>query len=178
MTAIRLLIGAALLAAGQRLFWLFVGAIGFVAGVQLATRFFADMTSLNVLLVGLVAGLIGAALAVMLQHMAVAVAGFVAGGYIALAVLEMVGLNAGRLEWLVFVAGGLVGTLLLAATFDWALIVLSSLVGAAVIVQALDLSPVVSSLLLLGLTALGIAVQAGLFVRRNREARRRLTGSP
>ncbi len=71
----------------------------------------------------------------------------------------------------------LVGTLLLAATFDWALIVLSSLVGAAIIVQALDRSAVVSSLLLLALTALGTAVQAGLFVRRNREARRRLTGS-
>lgn len=177
MTAIRLLIGAALLAAGQRLFWLFVGAIGFVAGVQVATRYFADMTSLNVLLVGLVAGLIGAVLAVMLQHVAVAVAGFVAGGYIALALLDMANLNPGRMEWLAFVVGGLVGTLLLAATFDWALIVISSLVGAAVIVQGLELSPLVSALLLVALTAIGVALQAGLFVRRSREARRKLTGS-
>lgn len=39
LNLINLILGGALLVAGRKLFWLFVGAAGFVTGIQLATRF-------------------------------------------------------------------------------------------------------------------------------------------
>ena len=39
LNVINLILGGALLVAGRKLFWLFVGAAGFVTGIQLATRF-------------------------------------------------------------------------------------------------------------------------------------------
>jgi len=37
LSVISLILGVALLVAGRKLFWLFVGAAGFVTGMQLAT---------------------------------------------------------------------------------------------------------------------------------------------
>lgn len=76
-----------------------------------------------------------------------------------------------RLFWL-FV--GLVGFVAIVVAhfalwlFEGALIFLSSLVGAGLIVDSLDVRAGISNLVLLGLTALGIAVQAGLTARRRR----------
>jgi len=42
MDIILIILGTVLLALGRRLFWLFVGAVGFVAGLNLATHFFSD----------------------------------------------------------------------------------------------------------------------------------------
>jgi len=39
LIVISLILGVALLVAGRKLFWLFVGAAGFVTGMQLATQF-------------------------------------------------------------------------------------------------------------------------------------------
>ena len=61
-----LILGAILLVAGRRLFWLLVGAIGFVIGVMLATRFFHG-SELTMVLAGLVLGIIFALLAVFLD---------------------------------------------------------------------------------------------------------------
>ena len=38
MTVVGILVSVALLVLGRKLFWLFVGAVGFVAGALLATR--------------------------------------------------------------------------------------------------------------------------------------------
>jgi hypothetical protein len=39
---LRVLVGIGLLITGRRLFWLFVGLIGFITGTHLASRFFLD----------------------------------------------------------------------------------------------------------------------------------------
>src|SRR3954467_3841365 len=78
-------IGVVILFFGRRLFWLCVAAIGFAAGVELAPHLMHEPTPLLQLSIALVLGFIGALLATFLQKVAIAVAGFVAGGKLAVA---------------------------------------------------------------------------------------------
>lgn len=166
MAMIRFLVGGILLTLGRQLFWVFVAAAGFVVGLNLTTRFFAGRPEWLVILIALAAGLVGALLAVFVQQLAVAAAGFVLGGFLAISLLEAFNLSAGRLTWLVYLAGALIGAVLVVALFDWALIALSSLAGAALMVNVLHLRPVLQGLLFLGLVVVGIAIQAALMQRR------------
>lgn len=167
---IQFLIGIALLTLGRRLFWLFVGAIGFITGFLLAAEFFAEQSLwVIVILAGLV-GLVGVGLALFLQRLAVGVAGFLAGGYVALVFAGSFGLADQMAPWIWFVAGGIVGTVLLAVTFDWALIGLSALTGAIFSAQALNWSPTLTILLMVVLFVVGVALQANL-LRAQRQVR-------
>ena len=76
-------------------------------------------------------------LATFLQKIAIAVAGFVAGGKLAVAVTGAFVSDAGELGsyWLIFIIGGIIGSILLLSLFDWALIFLSAIVGADLIVS-------------------------------------------
>jgi hypothetical protein len=176
MTLIRLILGAGLLAAGRKLFWLATGTAGFVLGAQLATRYFGEQAGAAqggpVLVVALLAGLVGALLAVAAQQMAIGLAGFLAGGYLAHGLLQTAGVDLAGLAWLAFIVGGVVGMILAGALFDWALIGLSALAGAALVIQPLDLAP--ANRLLAGgaLALVGGLLQAGFLVwerRRKRE---------
>lgn len=136
LNVINLILGAALLVAGRKLFWLFVGAAGFVTGIQLATRFWQGPDWLAIV-VGLVVGVIFALLAIFLQALVIGIAGFLIGGYILTAVAAMLGIElAGAMTWIVYVIGGILGLIFVSILFDWALITLSSLAGASLVIQA------------------------------------------
>ena len=129
---INVILGGALLLAGRKLFWLFVGAVGFVTGLQLASSFWQGPETLA-LVFGLIIGVIFALLAIFLQTITIGIAGFLAGGYILNAMAIMFGLEAG---WIIYIIGGLIGLALVIFLFDWAIITLSSLAGASLVVQA------------------------------------------
>ncbi len=160
-----ILAGLALLTLGRRLFWLFVGLIGFAAGIVLATQF-VQGPEWMVLIIALAAGLIGVLFALVLQQAAVALAGFIAGGYIVMSVLNGLGLDpAGTywaLYWALIIVGGIVGAALVLALFEWALIILSSLVGALLIVQTINPGALLAAILTAVLFVVGVAIQAGL----------------
>ena len=59
LNVINLVLGGALLLAGRKLFWLFVGAAGFVTGIQLATRFSQGPDWLAIV-IGLIIGVVEA----------------------------------------------------------------------------------------------------------------------
>lgn len=173
MNLIRILVGIVLLTLGRRIFWLFVAAIGFVVGLNLSAQFLGGQPEWVALVIALVAGLIGALLAIFIQQLGVAVAGFLGGGYIAITLLDLLGVQAGGgMAWLPFIIGGIIGLVLAVALFDWALIILSSLVGASLIVQAAQLGPLITALLFIGLILVGVSIQANLIRdRRPRPAR-------
>jgi len=168
LSVISLILGAALLIAGRKLFWLFVGAAGFIAGLQLATQFWQGPEILAII-VGLVVGVIFALLAIFLQSVAIGVAGFLAGGYILTVLAGMVGLNQGAFSWIVYLIGGIMGVLLVIFLFDWALITLSSLAGASLITQALILPSGIGGVIFLALVIVGVLIQ-GSTIRRERVA--------
>ncbi len=165
MNILRILIGILVLTLGRKLFWLFVAVVGFAFGAALGTQFFQGQPDWVILVIALGAGLLGALLAVFLQQIAIAVAGVIGGGYIALILLNALGWDPGTASWLPFLIGGIIGLVLMIVLFDWALIVLSSLVGASLIVQAIQLREPVEIALFVVLIVVGIAVQASLIGR-------------
>jgi hypothetical protein len=167
-----LVAGALLLIAGRRLFWLFVGLVGFFVGLRFAPIVLSGQPEWMQWLVAALFGLAGMFLAIVLQRAAVAIAGFLVGGFF---VADLFGIDFSQpelAELLIFVVSGIVVAVLALWLFEGALIVLSSLMGAGLIVDALDVSPEISNLALLGLTVLGIAIQAGITARRSRRAAR------
>ena len=176
----RLLLGVLLLAFGRRLFWLFVGAVGFVAGVQFANHFMQGIADETVVIFSLVVGLISAILAVTLRKIALGAVGFLVGGYLLMTGLSATGgehqvalaVGGGGQQlapWLAFLVGGLLGAVLMNAVFVWTLIVLSSMSGAALICESLRLGSQTITILFTILVLVGILAQSGL-MRRARPA--------
>jgi len=163
-----LLVGLALATLGRKLFWLFVAGVGFLAALNLASRWLGGSTEWLVIGLGIVAGLVGALLAVFVQKVAVALAGFLGGGFLLLGILNLVGFDPGRFGWLAFLVGGILGAILVAAAFDWALILLSSLAGASLVSEALAAGRPAAVILYVGILILGIIVQAALLRQEKR----------
>lgn len=154
-----------MLTLGQKLFWLFVGGIGFVYGIRIAAQFFHGQPDWIVIVIVLLAGLLGSLIALFLQNVAVWLAGFSAGGYFLVNLLNVFGWDDNRLYWLSFLVGGIIGAVLMAAVFDWALIILSSITGALLITQSIQFTPLMTALSFAVLFIFGIIVQASLMIR-------------
>jgi hypothetical protein len=164
------LVGVALLFFGRRLFWLFVAALGFAIGLQLAPYLSQNPPLWLSLLLSLGLGLLGALLAIMLQKLAIGIAGFLAGGSLAVALVAAFWVNHAHYSIVTFVAGGIIGALLLVALFDWALIVFSAFEGARLIAGSVHLPSTGTTILIVALALLGIIVQSAIF-RRSWRAR-------
>jgi hypothetical protein len=164
-----LLAGIVLLVAGRRLFWLFVGLVGFFAVYRWFAPYRLGPASGRFLL-AVLAGVVGILLAIFLQRVAIALAGFFAGGSFA---VHLLGLHLGQARGgalLVFLIAGVLAAILAVALFDLALVVLSSLAGADLIVEALHPRPVTAKLVLVVLVVVGIAIQMGSGERRRQTA--------
>jgi Domain of unknown function (DUF4203) len=157
------LIGAIILFFGRKVFWLCVAAVGFAAGVELAPHLMQEPTQMLQLSIALVFGFIGALLALFLQKVAIAVAGFLAGGKLALALVSTFIAQGARYPGITFIIGGIIGAILLLALFNWALIVMSAAVGAYLICQTIVLPPTGSAVLFVVLAVVGIIVQSAGF---------------
>jgi hypothetical protein len=164
----RLLVGLALAVLGRKLFWLFVAGVGFLAALSVASRWLQGSPEWLVIGLGILAGLAGALLAVFVQKVAVALAGFLGGGFLLLGLLSLIGVDPGRFGWLAFIIGGILGAILVAAAFDWALIILSSLAGASLVSEALAGGKAAAVVLYVGVLVLGIVVQAALLRQEKR----------
>jgi hypothetical protein len=174
---INLIIGLVLLLFGRHLFWLFVAVAGFVLGVLVAPLLLPGQPDWLILLVALVLGVVGVLLAVVVQQIAIGLAGFIFGGYALLSLLAALGLRISPWEWLIYIIGGIIGAVLVLYLFDPALIGLSALVGATLVTEAVRLSgivtltPPVDLVLWVVLVIVGIAFQAGLMLREPPERR-------
>lgn len=152
-------IGAVVLLFGRKLFWLCVAAVGFAAGFEIAPQIMHEPSTLLMLSVAIVLGFLGALLALFLQKIAIALAGFLAGGKLAVAMAAAFLAHPAPYYWITFLIGGVTGALLLLLLFDWALIALSSVVGAYLILSAFSLPASGMSILFIALVAIGAIVQ-------------------
>jgi hypothetical protein len=157
-----LVIGLTLLSFGHKLFWLFVGCIGFASGYTYAQVLLSSESELLILLFGLTIGIVGALLALFLQRLSIGLAGFFGGGYIALNILALFGIKNEQLILPMAILGGILGAVLLFLLFDWALIFLSSFVGALLVVQAATFNSEIKIGLFLGLFIAGAVIQTRL----------------
>ena len=166
MDGIQVVLGLIVLFFGRKLFWLFVGILGFLAGSQLAAIWLAGYPAWAVLATSLLLGLGGALLAVFFERLAFALAGFYCGVFLAAGLSLETGLFPQSV--LLLLAAGLVGAVLAALVMDWALAALSALVGAGAVVMALPLSPGIKAVLWLGLALAGYFFQITRLGRANR----------
>jgi hypothetical protein len=177
------LIGLAVLLFGRKLFWLFVAVAGFVLGVVIAPLLLPNQPDWLIVLVALGLGVVGAILAIVVQQVAVAVAGFIFGGYALLALLGAIGLNVTPWDWLAYIIGGIIGAVLVIYLFDPALIGLSAIVGAILITNVVKftnivpLNPPFDLALIVILAVVGIAFQAETLRRQPPEERQTRRGN-
>jgi len=167
---ISVIVGVAILLFGRKLFWLFVAALGFAVGIEIAAYFMKEPPQWMTLLVALGCGVIGALLAILLQKIAIAIAGFVAGGRIAWALAAAFFVDHAHYRGLTFVIGGILGALLLLALFDWVLILLSSIEGAHLIGNGITLPEKGAMILFIALAVFGVIVQGSMLRRSRRGA--------
>ncbi len=158
MSLLEVFFGTVLLAYGRKVFWLFVGVLGFSAGLSLAENTLHAPAWLSLPL-AIAIGLAAAVFAVVLQKTGIGLAGLLAGGYLTLGLVQALNLNLGNLTWLLVVIGSILGAFLLLAIFDWTMIILSALVGAGMIVQTLSLPTIGAFALFVALAAAGIIIQ-------------------
>ena len=157
MVVPNIIAGVLLLFFGRRLFWLFVGAVGFFAGATLVTDWLKIQSQSLVLLIAVGIGLIGALVSIFLQRLVVTIAGFLAGGHLlyTLAITEKYAFP----PWVAFLIGGAVGAIMILVLFDWALIALSCLTGASLIAENVSLDRSEAALAFIVLLVIGLIVQ-------------------
>jgi hypothetical protein len=166
------LVGVAILLLGRRLFWLFVAAIGFILGAQIAAQFtHQPASSTVVLVVAILFGIVGGLLAILLQMITIGIAGFIAGGRIATGLSAAFFAHPLRNE-IIFLIGGILGAILFIALFDWALIFFSSVEGAHLITSAIVLPQTGRVILFIVLVVIGIGVQSSMLSPARRSSRR------
>ena len=111
-------LGIVMLIAGRKLFWLFVGVVGFTVCIGLAERFFPGESETTLLVLALITGVLFAVLALFLKKVAVGVAGFVAGGYMATYIVSLLNLGIDLPTWILVLIGGVIGAVL-ESLMDW-----------------------------------------------------------
>ncbi len=169
MTALlRVLAAIGLLTLGRKLFWLFVGLVGFEAGNAIATRVLSGRSETAILLVAIIIGVLGAVLAIVLQKVVIGIAGFLAGGYLLMNFVDALKINSDPATLIAFIVGGIIGALLIAVLFDGALIILSSLVGATTLVNIVNLTGTIAFVLIVILFIVGVTIQAGWWLSDKR----------
>ncbi len=154
--------GVLLLFFGRKAMWLFVALVGFLLAARFVPEMLPGQSQSVILTLSLIAGLLGALLAVLLQKLAVGLAGLAAGAFITHTILGMTLITAGQNQWLLIVAGALIGAVLAGSLFDWAMILVTSATGAVLIYQGLNLQLSFYYIILAGVMLLGIIVQGNI----------------
>jgi hypothetical protein len=159
----QVLAGAALLLFGRKLFWVFVGIVGFLAGMHFGTEIAGERSETTILLIAIGMGILAAVLAIVLQRVAVALAGALAGGMLAMQTATALGSVSEGVGWFFFFVGAVLSAILVTIIFDWALIGLSALTGANLVSQALPLDHLMQLMVTVMLFIAGVLVQLGLW---------------
>ena len=168
MNWLNVIIGILLLFVGRRLFWLFVACVGFASGYHYAQQIWGIHSPALILILSIAAGAVGAIIAIFFQKAAIVVAGFAAGGYIVLILLDQFAGLPSQMVWLPYIIGGVIGAVVLFLVFDWALIFLSTLTGATLIVQMVTFKPWFEISLFLALVIAGVIFQAKTMTGKRR----------
>lgn len=157
---IQLTAGGLLLLAGKKLYWFFVGLCGAAAGLFISEFFLHPEGMTERVIVAIAIGAGFAFLAVFLQKIMVGIAGFIAGGFLSISLIETLQFNLSDWNWAVFLVGGLIGIFLVKLLFDLALVIITSFAGATLIIRGLDLGGSNGLIILLVLILAGIVIQS------------------
>jgi len=134
--------------------------VGFLAGMEWGSLVLGKQPETIALLFAVVIGLVGALLAIVIQRVAVAVAGGIVGGLFTTELALAAGFSGQTNHLVAFLIGAIVAAILVSLLFDWALMILSSLAGGSLIVQALPFAQKLELIIILMLCIVGIVFQS------------------
>ena len=155
---VQMVLGAVMLLFGRKLFWLFVGAAGFLAGSRFGAMALAGHSYWLTIGVAAATGIAGVLIALLFQRAAFALGGFFAGAYLVGDIMLQAGIPAPSPIWIL--AGGVAGAILAAVIMDWAIIWLSCLVGAGAVAWAIGRPSVLTWVVWAALIFIGYFFQA------------------
>jgi hypothetical protein len=112
-------------------------------------------------------GAVGAILGLLIQRFAAGFAGFLAGWYLTLTLLNTFHWSIGEWTPALPILGGVIGALFIAVNLDWSLIILSSLAGSTMVMQGIRMPADFRYALLGALFLLGVLIQAILLSQEN-----------
>lgn len=160
MNYVQILVGLALLAFGRKGLGLLLGAVGFFAGLTIATHFVGSASSTVSIIAAIAGGAIGIFIAFFIQKIAVVVAGVLGGGYTGYVLAMQYGWGAESFPWIPVAIGAVIGVMLAFFIVKWALILLSSFFGAFLIVNAIHVGGFLETIIFIALVMAGILFQA------------------
>jgi len=152
-------IGFLNLLAGRPFYAVFVGSIGFWVGTFLTDRVLIASPGWNDIVLPLILAAFGALGAFVFRRISADLAGFIAGGYLAMNLPTVFGASGDWDSWILFVLGGGVSFILLLIWFDFTLILLSSMTGVAFILSNLRVTTIDIYTMFLVLIIFGILTQ-------------------
>jgi hypothetical protein len=176
MNILYFILGCVLLIAGRKLYWLLSAVAGMIAGIFLGNLLFNAQNQAWQIVIAIIGAVVGAALAVGLQKLAIAAAGFLAGGYGALFLWQTIGLPTGNIGWVPFIIGGVLGTILVVIAFEYALIAISAWAGATLVGQQLNLGGWIGVVAFAGLILAGVVIQSVTLVSDRHRAPKQSKG--
>jgi MFS family permease len=168
MVLLKIIVGVLLLAFGRKLVWLFIGLVGFVAGLSAAQTLIPDQPVWYMIAVGAGVGLLMVLIARFVKNIAFGLGGFLLGAYLVNGLLTLLKLELGTLGWIFILMGGALGAFFMLAAFEWALKILSSFAGSMLIAQILPPEFAFRQVFFIGLVILGVVLQTRLPHGNNR----------
>ena len=155
-------LGTVLLLVGWRLFWIFVGAAGFVAGFDFAQYFFVGQSQIFILIAAICCALLGIFLAIIFQEVMFVLAGAVAGGTMSVHMLAFFVPydSSSPASAIAFIVGAVLGAILMIWGINLAIIIISSLLGALLVASAIPIYGFMKLMLVVLLMSVGIFIQS------------------
>ena len=171
MTLITILIGIALIILGRKALWLGVFSGSFLAGVQLLSYVLFDQPESTIWILSAIAASFILMLYLTLEKAMVVILGALGGGFFAFSICNASGFLAADTfssKFAIYVAGGLVGILLMKLVFEWTMKAFTALVGAYMVSSFLIGQPIFQLLALVVLAIIGITIQGNGTVKLNK----------
>ena len=159
MTIANIIIGSIMITLGKKVYFLFVGGVGFISGIFIAQQYLGSTSPLMAIMLGLAAGLIGALFAIFLQKFTLIVAGGVSGIYIAQTIASYIPIHTGGQNWVLTAIGAIIGIGLMIVFFDLAIMFLSSFAGAFLIIGSFTMPILYALIGVAALTIFGLFIQ-------------------
>ena len=185
-----LVLGILCLVLGRKLIWLVVAAIGFVLAHEGLTTLLADpekvlkveelgkMVELEklrgtdqsseslILVLSTIAGVVGAVFTRFFKNIAVVIAGYTIAGVVLSNHASEWGIASTEYQRLIFIIGGIIGSLVISFLLDTGLMLISVVLGADLILKFLDIQDSSKEMwAFAGLSLLGFLIQGGVAKR-------------
>jgi hypothetical protein len=129
VSIIALIIGLVTLFFGRKLFWVFAALVGLAVGLLIGSQFLQDYIPVVRIVAACLLAAGFAILAIYTEKVMIILSGFFGVGLLGYFLGSLFQLTP-LVHWIIFLAGGVLGAVLISKYMQWAIVVISSILGA------------------------------------------------